>query len=148
MGILAQCIVVIDGGSCENIISQSLVDRLKLKARKHYRPYFVKWFMTGDKVQVRHTCQVTFTISEDYKDTVWCDVLPMNSGNILLERPWMYGKNGTHGMRGNTYMFAHKGKEVTLRPKKPAPPKKGLSTPCLQRQYEGDLSSRTNSDAE
>ena len=36
------CTVVIDGGSCENIISQTLVDRLKLKAYKHNRPYFVK----------------------------------------------------------------------------------------------------------
>ena len=34
-----KCTVVIDGGSCENIISQSLVDRLKLKVYKHNRPY-------------------------------------------------------------------------------------------------------------
>jgi len=37
------CTVVIDGGSCENIISQTLVDRLKLKVYKHNHPYFVKW---------------------------------------------------------------------------------------------------------
>ena len=39
--------VVIDIGSSENIISQTLVDRLKLKARKH------RWLMTGDEVRVR-----------------------------------------------------------------------------------------------
>ena len=44
------CIVVIDGGSCENIISQFLVDRLKLKFQKH--PYFVKWLMTSYEVKV------------------------------------------------------------------------------------------------
>ena len=36
------CTVVIDGGSCENIISQTLVDRLKLKVYKHNHSYFVK----------------------------------------------------------------------------------------------------------
>ena len=33
------CTVVIDGGSCENIISQAIVNRLQLKVRKHH-PYF------------------------------------------------------------------------------------------------------------
>ena len=84
------CIILFDGGSCENIISQALVDRLKLKVWKLYHPYFVKWLATGDEVQVQHTCQVTFAIGEDYKDIVWCDVLPMDSGDILLTHPWMY----------------------------------------------------------
>eukprot|EP00268_Persea_americana_P063794 TRINITY_DN8317_c0_g2_i3.p1 TRINITY_DN8317_c0_g2~~TRINITY_DN8317_c0_g2_i3.p1 ORF type:complete len:266 (-),score=31.05 TRINITY_DN8317_c0_g2_i3:32-745(-) len=100
------CTVVVDSGSCENLISQSLVDRLHLKVYKHNRPYFVKWLMKGDQAHVRHTCKVTFAIGTDYKDTVWCDVLPMNSGDILLGRPWMYDKNGTNGMRDNTYIHA------------------------------------------
>eukprot|EP00268_Persea_americana_P017179 TRINITY_DN18229_c0_g1_i3.p1 TRINITY_DN18229_c0_g1~~TRINITY_DN18229_c0_g1_i3.p1 ORF type:complete len:113 (-),score=24.14 TRINITY_DN18229_c0_g1_i3:9-311(-) len=36
------CTVVIDGSNCEIIISQTLVDRLKLNGYKHNRPYFVK----------------------------------------------------------------------------------------------------------
>ena len=76
------CTVVIDGESCENIISQTLVDRLKLKVYKHNRPYFVKWLMTGDEAQVRHTLQVTCAVGDDYQDTIWCDVLPMDSGDI------------------------------------------------------------------
>ena len=62
--------VVVDGGSCENNISQALVDRLKLKVQKHYHPYFVKLLTTSDEMQVRHTCQITFAIGEDYKDIV------------------------------------------------------------------------------
>ena len=78
------CILVIDAGSCENIISQTLVDRLKLKVYNHNR---VKWLMKGDGVQVRHTCQVPFAIGENCKDTIWCEVLlPMDSGDILLGR--------------------------------------------------------------
>lgn len=65
-----------------------------------------------------HTCQVTFTVGDDYKDTIWCDVLPMDSGDILLGHPWMYGKNDTHRMRDNMYTFMHGEEEVTLFPKK------------------------------
>ena len=53
-----KCTVVIDGGSCENIIYHTLVGRLKIEIYKHNHPYFVKWLMIGDEVQVRHTCQV------------------------------------------------------------------------------------------
>ena len=102
-------------GSSENIISQTLVDRLMIKLYKHNRP--------SDEVQVWHTCQVTFAIGEDYKDAFWCDVLPIDSGDIFLGCPWIYDKNGTHSM-GNTYTFMHGGKQVTLHTIKPEQPKK------------------------
>ena len=66
-----ECTVVIDGGSCQNIISQALVDRLKLKVRKHHRPYFARCLMTGDEVQVPYAYSVPFSIGEDYTDIVW-----------------------------------------------------------------------------
>eukprot|EP00268_Persea_americana_P010451 TRINITY_DN14252_c0_g1_i2.p3 TRINITY_DN14252_c0_g1~~TRINITY_DN14252_c0_g1_i2.p3 ORF type:complete len:102 (-),score=10.05 TRINITY_DN14252_c0_g1_i2:372-677(-) len=83
-------------------------------------------------------------------------MLPMDSGDILLGRPWMYDKNGTHGMRSNMYTFMHDGKEVTLHKKKKTritkekimgPCHKGSAsrTPCLQRQREEDPSSMSNS---
>eukprot|EP00268_Persea_americana_P063791 TRINITY_DN8317_c0_g1_i1.p1 TRINITY_DN8317_c0_g1~~TRINITY_DN8317_c0_g1_i1.p1 ORF type:complete len:102 (-),score=13.90 TRINITY_DN8317_c0_g1_i1:753-1058(-) len=50
----------------------------------------------------------------------------MDSGDILLGRPWMYDKNDTHGMRDNTYTFMHGGKQVTIHPMKPKTPKKKL----------------------
>ena len=44
--------------------------------------------------------QVTFAIGEDYKDIVWCNVLPMFSADILLGRLWMYQglKNRTRNL--------------------------------------------------
>ena len=57
--------VVIDGATCENIISQALVDGLKLRVRKHYHPYFARKLMTGDELQVRYGCPVAFAIGED-----------------------------------------------------------------------------------
>ena len=84
--------------------------------------------MSGDEVQVRYAFPVTFSIGEDYKDTVWCNVIPMDSCDILLGRPWMYDKDGTNGMRNNTYTFMHDNKQITLHPMKLAPPKKGSSS--------------------
>lgn len=80
------CTIVIDGGSCQYIISQGLVDLLQLKVRKHHCLYFARWLMTGDEVQVRYAYPVTFSIGEDYTDTVWCNVVPMDSCDILLGR--------------------------------------------------------------
>lgn len=54
---------------------------------------------------------------------MWCDVLPMDSGDIVLGRPWMQDKNPA-GMWDNTCMVLNDGKPVTLRPKWPEPPKK------------------------
>ena len=122
------CMVVINRGSCENIISQALVDRLQLKVRKHHHPYFAKWLMTGDEMQIRYACSLTSSIGENNTYTVWCNVLPMDSGDFLLGRPWMYDKNGTNGMRDNTYTFMHSEKQITLHPMKSALPKKGSSS--------------------
>ena len=80
----------------------------------------------------------------------------MGSGDILLVRPWIYNKNGIHGMCDNTYMYANGGKQVTLHPKKPKSPKKGsrASTTkealpstalCLQKQCQDKPSLRLNS---
>ena len=74
--------------------------------------------MTGDEAQVRYTCQVTFAVCGDYQDIIWCDVLPIDSGDILLGHPWMYDKNRIHGMHDNTYTFWQGKKEVTLYLKK------------------------------
>ena len=96
-----------------------------------------------------------FSICEDYTNIVWCNVLSMDSIDILLGRPWMYDKNGTNGMRNNTYTFMHGKKKITLRPIKPAPPKKGSkfsyrqgsasSAQCLLKQHQEKQSLRSNS---
>ena len=125
-------------------VSQALVDHLKLEVRKPYRSYFVRWLVTGEEVQVRYACPVTFAIGENYKDTVWCDVLPMDSGDILLGRPWMYDKYDTHGMRDNKYTFMHSGKQVTLHPLKPEPPMKGSRARLTKEAFQVHIVYRSN----
>ena len=99
--------------------------------------------MTGEEVQVQRTCQVTFAISDDYKDTIWCNVLLMDSGDILLDQSWMYDKEVTQGMSDHTYMFHNGGKQVTpsketrtidKKSKRKCPKGSASRTPCLYRQ--------------
>ncbi|XP_024009236.1 uncharacterized protein LOC112084348 [Eutrema salsugineum] len=77
------CNLVIDGGSCTNVASKFMVDRLGLVKIKHPRPYKLQWL--DDATELKVTKQVTspFSVGK-YKDEVLCDVVPMQAGHLLL----------------------------------------------------------------
>nr|GEZ24904.1 hypothetical protein [Tanacetum cinerariifolium] len=52
------CNVIIDGGSCSNVMATSMVEKLQLKIEDHPRPYNIYWIR-----KVR-------TILEDFKDVI------------------------------------------------------------------------------
>jgi hypothetical protein len=54
------CDVIIDSGSCENIISEIMVQKLLLKTEKHQKPYKLSWLEKGKCVQVDQRCLVNF----------------------------------------------------------------------------------------
>jgi hypothetical protein len=39
--------MIIDRGSCTNVASTTLVERLNLPTWKHFRPYKLQWFIGG-----------------------------------------------------------------------------------------------------
>ena len=43
--------MIIDGGSCTNVVSTTLVEKLNLSTLKHSRPYKLQWL--NDSVEVR-----------------------------------------------------------------------------------------------
>ncbi|KAK2966361.1 hypothetical protein RJ640_021505 [Escallonia rubra] len=43
------CNLIIDSGSSENLISQVMVDKLKLKIERHPQPYRILWFNKGNE---------------------------------------------------------------------------------------------------
>ncbi|KAB2623199.1 hypothetical protein D8674_025381 [Pyrus ussuriensis x Pyrus communis] len=69
------CRLVIDFGSCENVIFE--------EAR----------------------ALIPFSIGTNYKDKVWCDVVPMDACHILLGRPWEFDRCVMHNGWKNTYSF-------------------------------------------
>ncbi|KAK1626910.1 hypothetical protein QYE76_001225 [Lolium multiflorum] len=65
--------VIIDGGSCHNLASTELCEKLNLTLRKHPHPYNIQWLSDKGNVKIQHTVTVTLKIGP-YEETIECDV--------------------------------------------------------------------------
>ncbi|XP_022023527.1 uncharacterized protein LOC110923773 [Helianthus annuus] len=110
------CTVIIDGGSCENVVAVEMVEKLGLKAEPHPDPYQLTWLKKGNIVKVTQRCLVTFSIGNKYSDEVWCEVIPMDACHLLLGRPWQYDRRTKHDGFRNTYSFRKDGVNIVLAP--------------------------------
>ena len=108
------CNLVIDGGSCEKVVSQEAVDKLGLKTEEHPHPYNLSWLKKGGEIKVIKRCMVSFSIWKKYEDVVSCDVVPMDVCHLLLRRPWQYDRDTSHNGNNNTYSLKLNGKKFTL----------------------------------
>lgn len=79
------CNVIIDSGSCENIVSKALVVALALKTEKHPRPYKIGWIRKGYETHLDNLCRIPFSNGKFYKDEALCDVVEMDVCHVLLE---------------------------------------------------------------
>ena len=111
--------VIIDGGSCNNLVSAVLVQKLGLATRPHKHPYHVQWLNDSGKVKVNQTARVHFSLGP-YSDYADCDVVPMDACSLLLGRPWEFDNDAVHHGRSNTYTLMYKGQKITLHPMTPA----------------------------
>ncbi|KAL4384341.1 hypothetical protein GQ457_15G018120 [Hibiscus cannabinus] len=109
------CVLIIDNGSCTNVASSVMVEKLGKRTTKHPNSYQLQL------IQVRVTKQalVPFTIGK-YKDEVLCDVVTMDACHLLLGCPWQFDKGITHDGTTNRYSFKHAGKKITLAPLTPS----------------------------
>uniref|UniRef100_A0A2N9F738 CCHC-type domain-containing protein n=1 Tax=Fagus sylvatica TaxID=28930 RepID=A0A2N9F738_FAGSY len=112
------CSMIIDGGSCTNVASTILVEKLNLPTLKHSRPYNLQWLNDCGEIKVNKQVLVSFSIGK-YKDEVLCDVVPMHAGHILLGRPWQFDRKVTHDGFKNRYSFVKDSRTVTLVPLTP-----------------------------
>ncbi|XP_044489105.1 uncharacterized protein LOC123213695 [Mangifera indica] len=81
------CSMIIDSGSCTNVASTLLVDKLNLETFKHPKPYKLQWLNECGEIRVTKQVLVVFSIGK-YKNEALCDVAPMHAGHILFGRPW------------------------------------------------------------
>nr|GEV43406.1 hypothetical protein [Tanacetum cinerariifolium] len=110
------CNVIIDGGSCENVISATMVSKLSLMTEEHPHPYKLSWFKKGNEVRVSQRCLVNFSLGKKYSDEVWCDVVPMDACHMLLGRPWQFDRKTMYDGYKNTYSFKKDGETIILGP--------------------------------
>jgi hypothetical protein len=100
------CRMIIDGGSCNNLASSDMVDKLN------------QWLNNSGKAKVTKLVQINFAIGP-YHDIVECDVVPMQACHILLGRPWQFDKDSMYCGRLNQYSFLHHDKKIVLHPMPP-----------------------------
>ena len=112
------CSVIIDGGSCTNVASTTMAEKLGMATCKHPRPYKLQWLNDSGEVRVNKQVLVAFSIGK-YEDEVLCDVVPMQAGHLLLGRPWQFDRKIQHDGFTNKYSFVHNQRTVTLVPLTP-----------------------------
>ena len=112
-----KCKLVIDGGSSMNVVSKDAVKLLNLKVEPHPNPFRVTK-VNDHTLPVTQRCLVSIQMG-DYKDEIYCEVLPMDVAHVLLGCPWLYDLNVTNFGKDNIYSFKYKGKNIILRPAKP-----------------------------
>lgn len=115
--------LIIDIGSCENIIGRKTVNKLLLPIEKHPNPYSIGWIKAAEKIQVKDRCKVPFSI-EKYRDEIFRDIVGMDACHLLFGRPWRYDVNAQHSGRENTYKLKKEGIKFTLLPLKMRSPTK------------------------
>ena len=131
------CSLIIDGGSCANVVSLSMIEKPGLQTMTHPHPYDIQWLNQSKGIQVNSRCLISFSIGKNYQDELWCDVIPMDACHILLGRPWLYDRKVMHNGYLNTYSFSKDGKKITLAPLPPSklhetqPQKKPKHIDCL-----------------
>jgi hypothetical protein len=112
------CLVIIDSGSCSNLASAEMVEKLSLATEPHPQPYYIQWLNNSGKDKVTRLIRVEFAISS-YHDSIDCDVVPMQACSMLLGRPWQFDKNSLHFGKTNQYSFVHNDKKIVLHPMSP-----------------------------
>ncbi|WZY72224.1 hypothetical protein YC2023_004464 [Brassica napus] len=134
------CSLIVDGGSCVNVASETMVKKLGLRVQKHPKPYRLQWLNEEGEMRVATQVMVPLAIGK-YEDEILCDVLPMEAGHILLGRPWQSDRRVIHDGYANKHTFEFKGRKTVLVPM--TPKEVQVDQLQLQKKKEIDLSAES-----
>jgi len=96
--------MIIDRGSCANVASTRVVEKLDLPTIFHIKSYKLQWLSVEGEIIVNKRVLINFAIGK-YKDEVLCDVVSMEVTHILLGRSWQYDRQVLHDGLTNKMTF-------------------------------------------
>ena len=103
----------IDGDSCTNVASNTLVDKLQIPTKKHPTPYSLQWLGLKDKVITLRQALILFSIGPCCGEVLY-DIPPMYACHLLLGRPWLFNSHVIYDGHANTYSLKHNECSLTL----------------------------------
>ncbi|PKU61034.1 putative mitochondrial protein [Dendrobium catenatum] len=107
-----------------------MISKLQLRTTPHPNPYKVAWInSTTLEVKDRSLVPIEFV---RYKEKIWCDVLTMDVGQIILGRPWLFDNDVHIYGRSNTCVFEHECKKIKLLPTQPKSTKEEVKPNSLK----------------
>ncbi|KAH0751925.1 hypothetical protein KY290_005193 [Solanum tuberosum] len=112
------CSLIIDSGSCTNVVSSSLVERMKIQTIKHPNPYKLQWLNESEEMMVLKQASIRSSM-EKYNEELVCDMVPMLACHLLLWRLWQFDRDVAHQGRSYKYIFMIEGKKYVLAPLTP-----------------------------
>lgn len=126
------CSFVIDSGSCRNVISGKVVEKLGLTRDKHLRPYNLRWLNDTARIRIIQRAIVPFSIGLHYSDHMYYDIAPIDFCHLLQGLPWEFDRKIIHDGAKNIYSFVWDSKKIVLLPSldtsSASPPSKTTST--------------------
>jgi len=101
-------------GSCVNVASTRVVEKLGLPTISHTKSYKLQWLSENGEIMVNKQVLITFAIGK-YKDEVLCDDVPMEATHILLGRHWQYDRKILQDGHTNKISFNFQGHKIILK---------------------------------
>ena len=80
--------ILVDSRSVVNAVAAASIPTLGLRPERHPTPYKAMW-INEVSLAVTHRCLLPLRVA-GYAVEIWCDVLPMGVGSVLLGRTWLY----------------------------------------------------------
>ena len=121
--------ILVDSGSVVNAVAAVSVPALGLRPELHPQPYKAMW-INDASLPVTQRCLVPLRVV-GYSAEVWCDILPMGVGSVLLGRPWLYDFDVAQYGRANRCVFYFGGSKHIWQPY--VPQVLAVATPILSR---------------
>ena len=105
--------MIIDRGSCTNVVSTFLTIKLGLKSTRHPKPCKPQWLNYCSETKVNKQAMIQFLIGR-YEEKVTCYVVLVQACHVLLGRLWQFDRRVIHNGFSNKYSFVQNDKNLTL----------------------------------